>query len=354
MSKFSPTIHPWNQALWQSLTAEPERASHALLFTGNQGLGKKSLAVALTHFLMCDNHNQSESLFNAGSHPDLHVLMPEVLAQDYQLREDIIGNFAQRYLEDHTGKPKQVINIEQVRKLSLSLTTHPHISLTRIVLILSADSMNNNAANALLKNLEEPPANTLFILVTDELSKLPKTIRSRCSLVNFRAPEPVSSAAWLEQQGTIPVDLINTHLAMANNHPLLAVELYKHNYVDSLKSIFTDVNGLWSSKLDPVQAAKNWQKIGGVLAVEVLQKLSTDLIRNSLNDSLNSKVELPIQSVFFPVQQSWIKSVSAKLSKQRLLDMVDELNYAKSMLKTTVDELLVLETISNQVRKLPS
>ena len=349
MSQFSPTIHPWNQELWQSLSAEPERVNHALLFCGNQGLGKQSLSIALAHFLMCDNHSQSEALFNAASHPDLHVLMPEVLAQDYLQKDEIIANFAQRYLESHSGKPRQVINIEQIRKLSLALTTHPHLSAIRVILILSADSMNANAANALLKNLEEPPENTLFILVTDELASLPKTIRSRCGLVNFRAPDANSSRAWLEQQNQMPSDLIDTHLAMANNHPLQALALYKSGYVDVLKAIFTDVNGLWSNKLDPVQAAKNWQKVGSSVVIDVLQKLNTDLIRTYLG----GVDQLPSKTVFFPVQQSWIKSVSAKLSKDRLVGMVDELIYAKNMLKTTVDELLILETISNKFRQLP-
>ena len=350
MTKFNPTIYPWNQELWQSISHEPDRSNHALLFTGNQGLGKQSLAIALAHYLMCDNHSQSAALFDAGSHPDLHVLMPEIQALDYLQQENIIGHFAKRYLEDHTGKPRQVINIQQIRMLSQSLSTHPHISQTRIVLILNADTMNNNAANALLKNLEEPPANTLFILVTNELSTLPKTIRSRCGLINFRAPDVATAREWLHQSGEIPADLIDSHLAMSNNHPLQAIELYKNNYVDSLKAIFTDVNGLWSNKVDPVNAAKNWQKIGGLMAIEVLQKLTTDLIRHYLS----ARGALPEQAVFFPIQQQWINTVSTKLSKQRLVEVLDELNYAKRMLATTVDELLVLETVSSKIRRLPS
>ncbi|MBX2850098.1 MAG: AAA family ATPase [Acidiferrobacterales bacterium] len=353
MTEFKPIIHPWNQALWQSLGSDNERSNHALLFTGNKGLGKQALAIALTHFLMCENHAQSKSLFNAGSHPDLHVVMPEVLAEeiieDSAEDRNIIGQFAKRYLEDHAGKPRQVINIEQVRKLGQALATHPHIASTRIVLIFNADTMNNNAANALLKNLEEPPANTLFVLVTNELSKLPKTIRSRCSLINFRAPDIATGRAWLAESRVVPADLIDSHLAMANNHPLMAESLFKNDYVASLKAIFTDVNGLWSNKIDPINAAKNWQKIGGLTAIEVLQKLTIDLIRSLLG----GEESLPSKSVFFPVQQTWIKSISTKLSKQRLIEILDELNYAKKMLATTVDELLVLETVSTKIRRLP-
>jgi len=341
MPKFKPITHPWNQEIWQTLTMEPERTNHALLFCGDAGLGKKDIGFSLAHFILADTHGQSANLFDAGSHPDLHVIMPE----DQIREDDLVGQFARRYIEVHGGKPKRTITIEQIRRLSQGLTTHPHISSHRVILIFCADTMNHNAANALLKSLEEPPANTLFVIVSDEVSKLAKTIRSRCSLVNFKAPDYQSAVAWLNMQGSIPEGEIATHLAMANNHPLQALTLYKNDYLASLKDVFTDVNGLWTRRAEVTQVAKNWQEIGGLRSVDILQKLSTDLLRCCLSDDP--------QSVFFPVQKKWVKSVSAKISKQRLLELIDELIYARRMLATTVDELLVLETISSKFRALP-
>ena len=289
MANFSPTIHPWNQEIWQNLTNEPERSNHALMFAGNQGLGKQSLAFALAHFVLCDTHSQSESLFNAGSHPDFHVIMAENQVVEL-VDDDLMGRFAKRYLEHHNGKPKRTISIEQIRTLSQALTTHPHISSHRVILIIGAENMNRNAANALLKSLEEPPANTLFILVSDEVSRLAKTVRSRCSLVPFRAPDAASALAWLELQGDLPAHEVVNHLAMANNHPLLAFKLYKEGYIESLKSVFTDVNGLWNQRREPVQVAKNWQQIGALTSVDILQKLSADLLKNSLSDNPKKRI----------------------------------------------------------------
>ena len=345
MANFIPSIHPWNQEIWQNLTQEPERSNHALLFAGNHGLGKQGLAMALAHFVLTETHSQSETLFNAASHPDFHVLMPEIEVVKLEQQKSILAAFARRYLEVHKGKPKRTISIEQVRRLNQALTTHPHISKHRVVLIPFAETMNRNASNALLKNLEEPPANTLFILVSDEISRLAKTIRSRCSLVNFRAPDQASARAWLQMQSDIPEQEIDNHLAMANNHPLAALLLYRQGYIESLKSVFKDVNGLWNQRREAVQVAKNWQSIGGLLSIDILQKLTADLLRCSLSES-------PAE-VFFPVQQSWVQSVSGKLTRTKLLNLIDSLNYAKAMLNTTVDELLVLETVSNQFRQLP-
>ena len=341
MSSFAPTIHPWNQDIWQHLTLEPERSNHALLFNGDAGLGKRDIALALAHFVLTDTHSQSETLFNAGSHPDLHVLMPESEIQD-----NLLGSFARRYTEQHSGKAKKTITIDQVRRLSGSLDTHPHISTHRLILIFYAETMNRSAANALLKSLEEPPANTLFLIVSDELSKLAKTIRSRCSLVSFRQPEFSSAKAWLEHDGTLPNSDIDTYLSMSNNQPLEAIRLFEEDYLGALKSVFTDVNNLWMRKAEVTQVAKNWHDLGSSKSVDILQKLATDLLRCSLTESP--------KSVFFPVQQSWVSSVSAKFSNAKITALHDELNYAKRMLATTVDELLVLETLSNKFSKLPS
>jgi DNA polymerase-3 subunit delta' len=348
MSRFKPIIHPWNKTCWSHLISDQERSNHALLLTGHTGLGKLDLAFALAHHVITAKHTQSSNLFDSGSHPDMHVLMPENKAlalAEIAAEGDPRTEFAKRYLEQHGGKPRRVINIDQVRKLASALTTHPHISSHRVVLIANAETLNRNAANGLLKNLEEPPAKTLFILVSDEISKLPKTVRSRCSLIKFSAPEYSIGHAWLQKQAEMPDHEIATHLAMANNQPLHALRLFRQDYVASLKSVFNDVNGLWNQRRLPLDVAKNWQQLGGQESVQILQKLCTDLLRSRLSKE-------PHQ-VFFPVQQTWVQSVAPKLSDDQLLVTLDELAQAKRLLDTTVDELLVLESLSNHVRQLP-
>ncbi len=339
MSTYTPIIHPWNHEIWQHLTSDHERSNHALLFLGGTGLGKRALSFSFAHHLLSSNHSQSESLFNAGSHPDLHILMPEVLIED-----NLEGTYANRYIEAHSGKPKKDITINQIRLLTSKITTHPHISSHRMILIHSAESMNQNAANALLKNLEDPPQNTLFILVADEASALPKTIVSRCSIIAFRPGELDKSKEWLQTQNIIPENEIDNYLAMSINHPLMAIDYFQSDYIGTLKSVFTDVNNLWSRRSGAVQVAKNWHSVGGLQCVEILQKLTADLIRSSLSES--PKV------LFFPKQQPWVQSSSAKLSRTGLVSMIDELGEAKKLLSTTVDELLVLETVSNKFRQL--
>ena len=330
------------------LTLEPERSNHALLFYGNEGLGKRDLALALAHFVLTDNHSQSAKLFNAASHPDFHVVMPEIKMEVLKSKEGsstLLAEYAARYIEQHSGKPRKLITIDQVRSLSAKLSTHPHIGKFRVILIAGAESMNVNAANALLKNLEEPPANTLFLLVADEVSKLPKTVRSRCSLVPFQAPDRESAVNWLQLQQLIPDQDCETYVSISNNHPLQAIEYYQNDYLDQLKTLLTSINHMWMRRSEVTSTAKQWQDLGADSSVDMIQKLSTDLLRFQLCDDPSE--------VFFPVQSAWVKTSSDKLDRSRLITLLDELNQAKRLLSTTVDELLVLESLANHVHGLP-
>ncbi|MBT8115418.1 MAG: hypothetical protein KJP04_08555 [Arenicella sp.] len=341
MTDFKPTIYPWNEKVWHSLTSDSARSNHAYLFAGNPGLGKQATALAFAHHVLTADHAQSVALFNAGSHPDFHVLLPEC-----EVTNDALGSHARRYLEQHGGKPRRTITIDQVRSLGKALDTHPHIATTRVVLIAYAETMNRNAANALLKNLEEPPANTVFILLSDEVARLAPTVRSRCSIITLRAPQTEVARSWLIGQGVVPQAEIDTHLALSDNHPLLAQQYFEEQYMETLKSVFNSVNSLWNQRNDAVTVARSWQQTGGLKTVNILQKLTTDLLRCCLT-------ETPPQ-VFFPVQLSWLQTVSNKISQPRLLELIDELIYARRMLSTTVDELLVLETVSVKFQRLPA
>lgn len=342
--KSQSEIHPWNEELWAQLKQPQERQNHALLFNGHPGLGKRALAFAFAEHLIGQGGPQNTQLLSAGSHPDLHVLMSELRLQELD-PESPSRVFAERYFEAHGGKPRRNLTIDQVRQLAEALTTHPHISSTRVVLFADADSLNQNAANALLKNLEEPPANTVFILVADELAKLPKTIRSRCSLIDFRAPQARVGQAWLKAQTNIPAHEIDSHLAMAGNQPLLAKELYENGYVESLKSVFTDINALWSRRAGALEIAQKWQKLGGLQSLSIVHKLCADLLRCQFNAEPSD--------LFFPVQEAWVRSSAAKLARDQLLVTIDKIAETKRLLATTVDELLALEQVAIQVQNLP-
>jgi DNA polymerase-3 subunit delta' len=131
--------------------AEP---AHAYLFHGPPGVGKRDLAVAFGAALL--GGDPGRALRRA--HPDLYVLEP---------------------LGDQ-------IRIDPIRELRRDLHMRPFEADRRVYLVFGAHSMNEDAADALLKDLEEPPEYAVVVLVAEELGPLPETIRSRCQLVPFR------------------------------------------------------------------------------------------------------------------------------------------------------------------------
>lgn len=344
-----PSIHPWNQQLWQQLTLEPERSHHALLFAGGPGLGKRVFAEALAAYVLIDGNLRHEGLFKAGSHPDFYVIRPEDLVANPTDNDSsafaLSNQYALRLIPKHSGKPKKDISIDQIRMLAPLLSTHSHIAKNRVVLVDNADSMNTSASNALLKSLEEPPANTLFILVSDRADSLTPTIKSRCSKVLFHAPDAQTTAAWLKANAKMSDEDIASYAPMANNHPLLAVKLQQQGYREVTKTLLQSVNNLWTNTAHVSQSAQQWKTIGGTMAIDMLHKLCADLIR--LQESEDSS------SLFYPVQQSWTTKVANKLDQQRLHLLFDEFANLKRLISTNVDEVLVLESLGNQFRFLP-
>jgi DNA polymerase III subunit delta' len=130
-----------------------EGPAHAYLLHGPPGVGKRAAATAFAGELLGDPHRVAR-----GSHPDLYLLEP-------------VGD---------------QIRIDDIRELRRDLHMRPFEAARRVYVVLGADTLNEDAADALLKDLEEPPPYAVILLVANDLGPLPETIRSRCQLVPFR------------------------------------------------------------------------------------------------------------------------------------------------------------------------
>ena len=169
---------------------------HAWLFAGPKGVGKASFAHAAARRVLaeaagppfdlpgCETSDQHPivKLVEAGSHPDMRRL--------------------ERLVNEKTGNLARNISVDQVRQLGEFLALTPALSAWRVVLIDTADELEASGANALLKILEEPPANTLFFLVSHAQGRLLPTIRSRCRRLNFQNLEDDAMASILKQRAS--------------------------------------------------------------------------------------------------------------------------------------------------------
>ena len=142
---------------------------HAVIFAGAEGVGKRRAAEICAAAILCENPTDGEPcgvcenchLVAAKSHPDFYIVEPE------------------------TTKSTRNIKIGQIRAMQTEAALKPINSERRVVIIDGAELMNTAAANCLLKTIEEPPSQTIFILLTANRSALLMTIRSRCQAVNF-------------------------------------------------------------------------------------------------------------------------------------------------------------------------
>jgi DNA polymerase-3 subunit delta' len=232
-------IYPWQQGLWQQFSNRPQHA-HAYLLHGPAGIGKRVLAESFVHFLLCQRPEGGKAcgqckacqLLAAGTHPDYFLLEPE-----------------------EAEKP---IRVDQVRELVNFVVQTAQLGGRKVVLLEPAEAMNLNAANALLKSLEEPSGNTVLLLISHQPSRLLPTIKSRC--VQQACPQPTAAQArdWLA--GALPdepPEALDELLVLAGGSPLTAQRLQGQGVREQRAQVVEGVKKLLKQQVAPSQLAES-------------------------------------------------------------------------------------------------
>jgi DNA polymerase-3 subunit delta' len=235
---------PWHAEHWARLQARRQRDAlpHALLICGMAGLGKRAFVQRFVQGLLCQQplegdacgHCRSCLLFVAGTHPD-------VISLSFGLRKD--------------GVQRSEIVVDQIRELSARLAMSSQFGGWQIALIDPADAMNAAAANALLKTLEEPSAQTMLILLADAPWRMPQTIRSRCQRIEFHLPAEADALAWLQAEG---VRDAAAALNAAGGNPGLARAWTQEGALDRRMEVRKDLTALAAGRGQPMEVVKRW------------------------------------------------------------------------------------------------
>ncbi len=209
------------------------RIPHAVLLAGPAGVGKRAAArwVAAKQLGLECGDLPSTSVAPP-EHADLHWIEPP---------------------ED-----KEAIGIDQIRELVHELSLTSFEGGGKVAVIEPANAMTINAANSLLKTLEEPRGDALLILVVDRVGKLPATIFSRCQRIDFAPPADDVALAWLDrlQPGAPWVDA----LRVAGGAPLKAIRVLEE--LETSATMVRDLNALGRGRGSAVEVAARWTKIG--------------------------------------------------------------------------------------------
>jgi DNA polymerase-3 subunit delta' len=295
---------PWLSAAREQLAAtlRHERVPHALLIQDAPGAGGAQLALWLARQLLGVPAPQEQR------HPDFtHITLVEDSKQ---------------------------IRIEQARELSAHLALASHQGGYKVAVIEPADALNWNAANALLKTLEEPPPRTVLILVAQQPSRLPATILSRCQRIRIRVPERAPTLQWLaEQVGAGPWDAV---LDEIGNAPLLAAALEPRAVLQIRDETLASLRDLTARRADAAQLADTWTRTELPLRLTCFENWLTERIRRGLGAGTYST---EVRDGTHPGGPDPGSNVP------RLFDLLDQLRSLRAALTTPVNRSLVLESL---------
>lgn len=313
---------PWFLNHWQHLRSliDKDRLPHALLLSGPPGIGKLQFADFFVRSLLCETATQDGVpcgvcrgcvQHSAGSHPDCLVASP-----DPRLRPAFAAYPSQQCQVEAMSRPgrQRLIKIDQVREIAGRLTEFSNYRGFRVVVVEPAEALTFAAANALLKNLEEPRPGICFILVSHAPGRLPATVRSRCRWLRCEIPQPRVAMQWLGESA--PAADRERALLLCQGAPLRAKRSLEMGS-ENLQSRLIDVMGRTQPPPDPVHAAG---EIGQLETDQVLAELASVLaILARLSVTRDRRTDSTLERL-----RAWVERLDLR-ELLRLYDWVIEL-----------------------------
>ena len=312
---------------------ERGRLGHAYLFSGSDLLALEIVAMTLAKAVNCqepprtngvsfDSCDRCESCrkIDAANHSDISWVRPE--------------------------SKSRVITIDQMRELMQTVHLKPNSARFKFGIIVAADRLNVQAANAFLKTLEEPPANSVLVLLSTEPQRMLETILSRCLRLTFAGESAEQQAAqpWMSQFSQMASA---EQRSLLSRYQLLSVVLGQLNLIKAeISEILTKRSPL--EKYDDVEPAvrERWEEeLAASIEAEYRRKRADllTMIQWWLRDVWLSSLQLGSELLTFPQLAASVQKVSARIAPTDAMHNLKLLEETQRLLGTNVQEALALE-----------
>jgi DNA polymerase-3 subunit delta' len=307
---------PWLNGVQQRLRAafDAGRLPHSLLVLSVPGLGAEHLANWIAALALCERLGgrpcdtcASCKLLRADSHPDVHAV---------RLGEDALQ-----------------IKVDQVRELIDSLATKSYRGGYKVGIIEDAEALNTNGANAFLKTLEEPSADTVLIMIARPNHRLPATIASRCLRLNLRPPQPEMAIDWLRMRSKITE--WSAALSLAGGAPLAALQLDAAGLAAIDADMRQSMTELSDDSVDITLLADRWIRSDPGVRVAWLENWITRRVEASLGAGASRQTAEPVR----------LPAALLKPKIRALFELLDAARDLRRLASTGMNQQLALEAL---------
>ena len=286
---------------WNKIT-QNNKTPHAILVSGNRGIGKRAFAawLATEHLDITKKYKSCIYPFAVPSHADLKWISP--------------------------NEGKRDISVDQIRQIIDDLSMSSYEGIGKVAVIEPVNKMNISSANSLLKILEEPPGNTLIILIADKMKNIPATIISRCQHIKIYPPNEDESREFINHiHPDANIGKIDPYILVS---PLIYEE--QNNHSQNIESIINDLMSMLNKKNSPLDIAARLSVEEAEIFLDWFSYFVYSLLRNAHRANM---------------QQSKYEEILNKLDTCNLFIYFDKINKIRNQPKGSFNFRMILEEL---------
>ncbi len=370
--KFNEVIG--QEDVWARLMnmAQEERIPHALLFCGPKGCGKMAVALAFASYLMGENmdtddvsqltdaERRTSAMLKKWEHPDLHFTYPTIKTSDMASdHKPISDDFASQWREllakgpyfqidqwmEKMGKSdadfnkQAIITAEETDDLSHKLNFKSVLGGNKVSLIWLPERMNITSANKILKLLEEPPAKTFFVMVSEEPELLLETIRSRTQRIDFKKIEDEKLEEALIKRRTLEPNMAHRIARIAHGNWNAAIEELKSGN-ENRQHLDMFIMLMRLAYMRNIHDLKKWSEIVATFGREK-QKRMLDYFNHMLRESFMYNFHDENLSYMTQEEEDFAKNFARFINEANIIDIFNLFDECKRFISQNANPKIV-------------